>query len=81
MSDYKLVFGLHLCERILSITDNLSKTLQGKALSAAEGQVTAQATAPAVVPGGGCKITQEQLCHHDDTDYCIYCDSILEKVQ
>lgn len=28
MSHYKLLFGLHLCERILKITDNLSKTLQ-----------------------------------------------------
>lgn len=28
MLHYKLLFGLHLCERILKITDNLSKTLQ-----------------------------------------------------
>lgn len=32
------------CERILKITDNLSKTLQGKALSAAEGQAVAKLT-------------------------------------
>lgn len=34
MSHYKLLFGLHLCERILKITDNLSKTLQMEKLSA-----------------------------------------------
>ena len=28
MSQYKLLYGLKLCERILKITDNLSKTLQ-----------------------------------------------------
>ncbi len=39
MSKFKLLFGLKLCERILLITDNLSKTLQNQSLSAAEGQV------------------------------------------
>ena len=38
MSNFSLLFGLQLCERILKITDNLSKTLQNKSLSAAEGQ-------------------------------------------
>ena len=28
MSQYRLLFGLKLCERILKITDNLSRTLQ-----------------------------------------------------
>ena len=38
MSQYNLLFGLKLCERILCITDNLSKTLQKELLSAAEAQ-------------------------------------------
>jgi len=38
MSNFSLLFGLKLCERILKITDNLSKTLQNKSLIAAEGQ-------------------------------------------
>ena len=44
MFDYKIVFGLHLSERILKITDNLSKTLQGKSMSAAEGQLIVKST-------------------------------------
>ena len=32
MSHYNLLFGLKLCERILCITDNLSKTLQKQSL-------------------------------------------------
>ncbi len=38
MSKYKLFFGFKLCERILRITDNLSKTLQHQSLSAAQAQ-------------------------------------------
>ena len=38
MTKFDLLFGLQLCERILCITDNLSKTLQKQSLSAAEGQ-------------------------------------------
>ena len=38
MQQLSLLFGLKLCERILNITDNLSKTLQKKSLSAAEAQ-------------------------------------------
>ena len=38
MSNFNLLFGLELCERIFLITDNLSKTLQNQSLSAAEGQ-------------------------------------------
>ena len=44
MSQYRLLFGMHLCERILKITDNLSKTLQNKSLSAAEGNAVARLT-------------------------------------
>ena len=44
MSQYKLLFGLKLCERILKITDNLSKTLQKQSLSAAEAQTIAEMT-------------------------------------
>ena len=44
MSQYKLLFGLHLSGRILKITDNLSKTLQNESLSAAEAQVIADQT-------------------------------------
>ena len=39
MSNFSLLFGLHLSERILKITDNLSKTLQLKSFCAAEAQV------------------------------------------
>ena len=38
MSQYRLLFGLHLCKKLFLITDNLSKTLQKQSLSAAEGQ-------------------------------------------
>ena len=44
MSQYRLVFGLLLCKRILLITDNLSKTLQKQSLSAAEGQEVVKLT-------------------------------------
>ena len=44
MSKYKLLFGLHLCERILKITDNLSKTLQNESMCASEAQVIAKMT-------------------------------------
>ena len=44
MSGFKLLFGLHLSERILKITDNLSKTLQQESLSAAEAQAIASKT-------------------------------------
>jgi hypothetical protein len=38
MSQYNTLFGLKLSERILKITDNLSRTLQKQSLSAAEAQ-------------------------------------------
>ena len=38
MSNFDVLFGLKLCERILKITNNLSKTLQKQSLSAAEAQ-------------------------------------------
>ena len=41
MSTYDFVFGLAFGERILKHTDNLSKTLQHKELSATEGQEVA----------------------------------------
>ena len=41
---FKLLFGLHLCKKILLITDNLSKTLQKHTLSATEGQEVARLT-------------------------------------
>ena len=44
MSQYNLLFGLILCERILKITDNLSRTLQKQSLSAAEAQYVATLT-------------------------------------
>jgi hypothetical protein len=44
MSHFKFLFGLQLCGRILMITDNLSKTLQTKSMSAAEGQALAMLT-------------------------------------
>ena len=39
MSTFSVLFGLRLCERILRITDNLSKTLQNESLCAAEAQI------------------------------------------
>ena len=44
MSQYNLLFGLKLCERVLKITDNLSRTLQKQSLSAAEAQDIATLT-------------------------------------
>ena len=44
MLHYKLIFGLHLCERILKITDNLSKTLQTEKLAASQAQQIAKYT-------------------------------------
>ena len=44
MSTFNLLFGLKLCERILKMTDNLSRTLQKNALSAAEAQHIASLT-------------------------------------
>ncbi len=44
MSTFKLLFGLKLCERVLKMTDNLSRTLQKSSLSAAEAQHIASLT-------------------------------------
>ena len=44
MSQYNLLFGLKLCERILRITGNLSRTLQKQSLTAAEAQHIAALT-------------------------------------
>ena len=44
MSQYNLLFGLKLCERILKITDNLSRTLQKQSLSAVLAQTIADLT-------------------------------------
>ena len=44
MAHYNLLFGLKLCERVLKITDNLSKTLQMQSLSAAESHYLAEIT-------------------------------------
>ena len=38
MSNFDVLFGLKLCEKILKVIDNLSKTLQKQSLSAAEAQ-------------------------------------------
>ena len=44
MSQYRLLFRLKLCERILKITYNLSRTLQKQSMSAAEAQDIAAIT-------------------------------------
>ena len=44
MTQYKVLFGLKLCERVLKITDNLSATLQKQSLPAAEAQSIAEMT-------------------------------------
>ena len=44
MSQYNLLVRLILCERILKITDNLSRTLQKQSLSASEAQYVATLT-------------------------------------
>ena len=44
MNQYKVLFDLKLCERILKITDNLNATLQSQSLSAAEALSIAQMT-------------------------------------
>ena len=38
MKRYNFLFGLHLSKKILKITDNVSRALQSRSLSAAEGQ-------------------------------------------
>ena len=38
MPEFHVLFGLHLCERILKITDNLSASLQAESMSVADGQ-------------------------------------------
>ena len=42
MSQYYLLFGLHLSKKALKITDNLSRALQKQSMSAADGQEIAQ---------------------------------------
>ena len=42
MSQYYLLFGLHLSKKVLQITDNLSRALQKQSMSAADGQEIAQ---------------------------------------
>lgn len=49
MSLYHIVFGLKLCERVLKITDNLSKMLQAQSLSAVESYRLAQMTITTLV--------------------------------
>ena len=44
MSTYDMLFGLKLSEKILKLTDNLSRTLQKQTLSAAEGHSVAKMT-------------------------------------
>ena len=44
MTTFDLLFGLQLSMKILKITDNLSRTLQKKSMSAAEGQSVAELT-------------------------------------
>ncbi len=44
MSTFKLLFGVKLSERILKMTDNLSRTLQKSSLSASEAQQIASLT-------------------------------------
>ena len=44
MSKFNLLFGMHLSERILKITDNLSRTLQAESMSASEAQFIAKQT-------------------------------------
>ena len=44
MSTFDLLFGLKLCEQVLKMTDNLSRTLQKPSLSAAEAQHIASLT-------------------------------------
>ena len=44
MLRYSTLFGLQLGKKILKITDNLSRTLQHQAMSAAEGQAVAELT-------------------------------------
>ena len=44
MMKFPFLFGLLLCDRILNITDNLSKTLQSQSMSAVEAQHIAELT-------------------------------------
>ena len=42
MDTFNLLFGLHLSMKIIKITDNLSRTLQTRSISASEGQSVAE---------------------------------------
>ena len=44
MMKFPFLFGLLLCDRILNITDNMSKTLQSQSMSAVEAQHIAELT-------------------------------------
>ena len=44
MSQYNLLFGLKLCEKISKITDSFSRTLQKQSLSAVQAQIIADLT-------------------------------------
>lgn len=48
MSQFKILFGMKLCETILKITDNLSKALQKESLSATNAQHLAEMTVKAL---------------------------------
>ena len=49
MSKFSSFFGLYLCERILKITDDISRTLQAESMSASEEQFIAKQTIETLV--------------------------------
>ena len=66
MHQFSLLFGLKLCERILKITDNLSKTLQKKSLSEAQHVTELTVT------------TLKKMRAENDFDLFFKCDWICE---
>ena len=69
MKKFSFFFGAMLGIRILGQTDNLSKCLQQKTLSTAEGQESAK------------KIVAALKRERNDPSYKLFYDSVLEQMQ
>ena len=69
MEKFNFFFGIQLGERILKHTDNLSRTLQNGAYSAAEGQIVAQLSVR----------TLQSM--HDDDSLDLFWAAVLSKSQ
>ena len=69
MEKFNFFFGIQLAERILKHTNNLSRTLQNGAYSAAEGQIVAELSVR----------TLQSM--RDDNSFDLFCAAVLSKSQ